>query len=687
MNQNINDRVRSTMHAAAASVQLAESDPNRARRRAHERSTRRRRAVALGAVAASSVGMVVGVQAFSRPQPDTVRTVDQGSASSVDPIDDTMVEPTLVAPAVVTEYSGQAALEAPAFVWKVVEPGQNEALSGVFLSHPASTFPTLAVSTAPGRSNDYDNPEMRIWRTDDGVNWNMTDLVSPFGKSLWNTTSIGSHVFTVGTASGVAVDQPNPLQVAFSDGTTRDWTTVDLPIDDNLYRQIPELVATTDATAVPITNGVLVAVTPNGYIDPSKVAGLDESRVYDASDDGFVLLDDGCDIDGAMPAVSYVPSEPDGADGTAVPVTELAGADTVSSPTATVASVGVAAPTTPSEDFASEGTVPAGTEVAADLSQCDRVTKTWAELGVSLEAQAAMGTQPTQFFEVRTDGTVVAIESPLPGRSMNLDFATPGAFVDSANENALWSDDGAQPVEHTVYSYATGEWTSSTQPVVNWNSSPTMLGDAVFGFAYQARSFGLTTVSPDGSVGTIDMAGLFEDNTTLEAGASAATDDRFVSVARSWSDPIAEQGGVELTKDGVTVRRETMNSEHVYLDASTGEPIPAELIAYTENGGVEIDDGDGIIRASFSDQELSDAIYDFESQQQSSGPWNIVTTADGTNFSVESIAELTGLDDADISSVPRISTDGTQVVIAVSLNDRYPDETRKQIVLVGTPIR
>jgi hypothetical protein len=55
-------------------------------------------------------------------------------------------------------------------------------------------------------------------------------------------------------------------------------------------------------------------------------------------------------------------------------------------------------------------------------------------------------------------------------------------------------------------------------------------------------------------------------------------------------------------------------------------------------------------------------------------------------FSVESVAELLGLDNADIKHVPRVSTDGTTVIVAVTLNDRYPDETAKQLVLVGTPI-
>jgi hypothetical protein len=687
MNQNINDRVRSTMQSAAASVQFVESDPNRARRRAHERATRRRRAVALGAVAASSVGMVIGVQAFSRPQPDTVRTVDQVSGSSVDA---TAVSPTSPAtPAPAVEPSGQAALEAPAFVWKVVTPDKGAAIGASFPAGSA-TFPMLAVSTAPGRSEDYDGNNARVWRTDDGISWTMTDLASPFGKTLWNSTSIGSHVFAVGTAPGVAADEANPLQVAFSDGATTDWTKVDLPVNDNKYRGIPDVVAATNAMGVPIPNGILVAVTPSVWVDMTKVVGFDESRVVDANDQGFVVLEDGCDD-----LTMVTPSTIEGPVSTDVPASTESIRYVDPHPTTTAVEVA----RTTNENAAPEGFAPVGTDpvgsatvdpalVATTLvggaPQCERVTKTWAEIGVSPEAQFALeAAMVTQFFEVRTDGSVVEIDSPVPGASLSTGWSTQGTFVDDSVEQDRRAD-GSQPVEHVVYAYEDGAWTSWTEPIVNWVNQPTRHGDTTSGFTWTESGTTFTTLSADGSVGTIDLTGLFPENTALEPWPATSTDGRIVAAVMSRPDPIAERGGLELTKDGVTIRRENAMSGNVFLDASTGERIPTTSITYTEVGGVAIDDGSGATRASFTSREL--AAFDSIEPSEQPSRWDIVTTVDGTYFSVESIADLAGLDDADISSVPGVSSDGSQVVVTVNLNERYSDDTRKQIVLVVTPI-
>lgn len=66
--------------------------------------------------------------------------------------------------------------------------------------------------------------------------------------------------------------------------------------------------------------------------------------------------------------------------------------------------------------------------------------------------------------------------------------------------------------------------------------------------------------------------------------------------------------------------------------------------------------------------------------------WSILTTADGATFARESVADLLGVEPSAINHVPRVYSDGTQVVVVVTLNDRYPDDSRKQIALVGTPI-
>jgi hypothetical protein len=64
--------------------------------------------------------------------------------------------------------------------------------------------------------------------------------------------------------------------------------------------------------------------------------------------------------------------------------------------------------------------------------------------------------------------------------------------------------------------------------------------------------------------------------------------------------------------------------------------------------------------------------------------WELLQTADGLTWSRQSVAELAGLQDADISAVTRVQAAGSTVVVAVSLA-AGPDEVPEQLVLVGTP--
>jgi hypothetical protein len=95
---------------------------------------------------------------------------------------------------------------------------------------------------------------------------------------------------------------------------------------------------------------------------------------------------------------------------------------------------------------------------------------------------------------------------------------------------------------------------------------------------------------------------------------------------------------------------------------------------------------DGTERARFTGEDVFNGI---DGQVVHSGDngseWSILTTADGSSFSVEPVADLLGVEPSAIGSVSRVSTDGTKVVVTVSLNERWPDESRKQVVLVGTP--
>ena len=98
-------------------------------------------------------------------------------------------------------------------------------------------------------------------------------------------------------------------------------------------------------------------------------------------------------------------------------------------------------------------------------------------------------------------------------------------------------------------------------------------------------------------------------------------------------------------------------------------------------------DPSGEVRATIAMDELYDQL---EAQtrftERSETRYHVVTTADGSGFSVESVAELLGLAGSDVSFVPRVATDGRTVVVTVALEERHADGSRKQVVLAGTPI-
>jgi hypothetical protein len=79
------------------------------------------------------------------------------------------------------------------------------------------------------------------------------------------------------------------------------------------------------------------------------------------------------------------------------------------------------------------------------------------------------------------------------------------------------------------------------------------------------------------------------------------------------------------------------------------------------------------------------AIGVLAAEQYGSSRWVIRRTSDGVRWSQESVAELLGVDDADITSVQCVHTAGEQVVVAVNTKPSTVDGVPRQLVLVGTP--
>lgn len=679
-------RLERHLDAMARRTAIPAAEPSSARRRAHQRTIARRRAVVGALAAASVVGVVAGVATLARPEPSTIQTLgDPAVGADPDTTSQPVADPTTTAivpnPAAATEVATPARLEPPAFVWKAVEPAKDKAIGGTFFGPGASMLPTYATSTAPGRSNDDDDVEQFVWRTDDGIEWERTDIESPFAQSFWAPQFVGDTVFAVGTAPGIAGTEPNPLLVGVNDGAAAgDWRTAELAYDTNEYRDLPMAFVGLEIERVTAGEQLLIALTPHVTPDYQRIEWVNgdpvDSQIFDHVDGG----------------IRVIPSE------------ECAELIWGTVPT-TIAG-------NPIEQAST--TMPPG---------CEPVRYTWEELGVPAETIAAMNELVTRVFAVGPDLTVTEIEPPEPGALLRSLGTTSGRFVERP-EMLPEAERASAAVRAWEYDGA-GGWTTVTIPAVNWSQEPMTVGDATYGFAFPsdgAASGGGTVVrlGADGSVSRTDLRTILDaDYPFVQSMSSATAAGRFVAAVDQYPDAIADAGGVETTVGSVTIRKASDRTDYEFFDAATGEVLdgvtldwigsdetdaravpagtaPAATVSegtapaatVSEGGGfVRIVDADGTVLGEAGEQEFYDRLEGSLMGDPPRPPvQRIVTTANGVDFTSESVAELVGMDDADVSRVQHITSDGTQVFVAVALEDRWSDDTRKQVVLVGTPI-
>ncbi|MEO1056924.1 MAG: hypothetical protein AAFY28_08430, partial [Actinomycetota bacterium] len=660
-------RVHDHLREVAERATVPPSSPATARRRARARTIRRRRAVAGGLAAASVLGVVLGVRALSEPRPTSIRTVDK---PAVDTDDQTPTDTGSVNDVEGAGASDVTAVVAePAFVWKVVEPDKDRALTGTFSYGAASSFPGFELSTAPGRSNDYDNIEPVVWATDDGIEWEQTDLASPFGQVFWEPMMVGGDLFAVGTAPGVAATEANPLQVATHSGDGTDWSTVDLPIDANRYRDVPMANAGLRVERVAVGDALLVATTPQIYLDYGAIAGhlgidIELLRIQQETDTGIVVADVDCV---AASDESVVP--------------------------ATISLPAVGAPARPTA-----GGFPAGPD------GCSTTEYTWDELGVPSETKAALDARVTRMFLVGPDLIAREVESPLPGASLSMiDQVAPRFMSEDAYTEAVV---GTAPPALDSFEYDGTAWVARQMPLQAWATLPTPLANGLVGFSHGADgadAIRYTTVRSDGTTTYTDMTPLLGQDTIVGTGATRAVvaGGHVVSALEEFPDLIARAGGVELTVNGVTARKDVAEGPAYFVDESTGEQIPDDRIVHTalvdpernvaagseEAIEVTVVDDAGETLAEFTARQLFEELT--SAAYQDTGPispqTSLLTTADGVSFSVESVADLIGVDESAVERVQRIATDGSTVVVAVAMTERHPDDSRVQLVLVGTP--
>jgi len=652
-------RLRNHLTASAERVTLSDLEPSSVRRTARQRTVRRHRTLVGGVAAATVMGMVVGVQALSGGGGEGIRFTEGDATATESNTPATPAVAPSATPSGSTFEASPAQLGEPAFVWKVVEAEQSNSIVGTFNGGGNQSFPGLAVSTSPGRSNDYDNVTPSVWRTNDGVTWEQTDLGLPFASNgLWGSVASEGRLFAVGTAPGIAATDPNPLQVAVVGVDSTEWTVTDLPFDTNAMTDLPFIVNGVQQSVAPVADGVMITVTPIASVNVEALDkasdAFDLDQYWEIGPDGITVRADGCGVDDyASPSIVVMSA-------TGAPIT-------------TQPPTGTQAPET-----ATDTTSPAN-----DAAACALVELSWDNLGMPAESVAALSGSATTFYLVGPDGTFSTTESPVPGEQFaSIDGGSSANFI-ITDSFGSWSPGGS------TYRFSDGAWQTLPAPSVNWSTRPLRLGDANVGFGDPPSEFAsqatFARVADDGSTSFVDTDSLFGDYSMVSPSGAAIAGGKWVSAVSSMVDRLAEVGGAELASDGLIVRTTSLSSPPVFIDVATGAEIPETDLVYGDDNTVTARNAAGDVIGTVSWDDINDLQQRY-APAEGEADWSILTTADGTTFARESVAELLGVESSAINYVPRVYSDGTQVIVTVTLNERYPDDSLKQVSLVGTPI-
>ena len=620
--QNL-DPIAEALRRAASELTLRRGSHVGVVRRATRRQHRRRRAVAAGAVIAVGGGTVLTIQQLTRSTAPTLRSPMDDGTSVVDSVQDTADPSVPTPPPNDPSAAGTAVLVESDLVWTVVTP---DTASAVGFTYGPVEVPGMVVSSAPGR-NDNGVPSV-VWRSDDGITWEQLDVKLPVGM-LYNASFEGSRIYSVGTAPGIAATDPNPLLVATSVDAGSTWTTIELPIDSNANADLP-FVRRAYATgqAAPISGGLLVAVKDVVEIDVERLEGLDLQQVFSWSAEGV-----------------QTQADPD-----CRPENQTSGLFVTTTTQVALATVG-------------------------DIGGCALITRPWSDFGMPPETVAAMSDQPGRVFRIAEDGSFTEIAGPPTTGRLNL------AGVKQGPNPVFHASDAFGQLLGWYRYLDDGTWQELQVPAGVYEISPA--GDALVAMTHDGYTIDVA-MSRDGSNWTrADLRGLYDEPTLFSGWQSMASAAGSVTMAVSAApDPIATQGGAAITIGGVTARVDRAGGQVTITDAATSEPIDPALITDTDVG-VSVADPDGGVRALFPMETLMSNFMSTPVIQPMH--WDLVRTSDGVSFSRESIAELLGLTDDDISSVAHISTSGSKVIVAVTLRERDDDGIPKQLVLVGTP--
>jgi hypothetical protein len=619
--------------------------------RGHQRRQRRRAAVGIAAVTGICGASVVAIAALSRPSDNgSIVAAPSGTdeASAETPASSAPLA-TVVAPVDTTPVDPLELVPSP-LVWNRVDPDSSEAVSLFWggVDHGiAGDGPFVAWSTAPGRADDY---HPTLWRSDDGQRWQQVATEPEFVAR--NVAERNGAFFTFGTSPATVTERKSDLSVGTSTDGGRTWTSAVLPLDTSA------LGAEEGVQGVGV-NATSIATSPAGILLSAQVnafADINAALPPEYRDSGWNIVDAGVEV--------------------------FAGGECG---TATTMVVGVAS------------TVPAGSTPPTAVAGCEQVVFSWADLGISERAAQTIQHPEVLLFFSPDGATFEPIEAPT-GFDADWTYARLTSFGDGFAALVNGPDGGA-----SLITSADGRSWSDLGPVpLSWPDSIDEFGGRLVlsGWADGGYSRQVVAVREvDGTWTTTDLRSFLQpgDGVLPSIGVShlAVGPSGITAVAFLTRDPVAEQGGLTVPLDGgITLAvADTSLSHEVYgpdgnllgvvdqnqtSDSPLVASVPDEVYGVRWEVRTEVD---GPVVATYSYEDLNaelTAAGAYEGRMQ----LLVLQSSDGRSWSRESLDELVG---QTVSGSGGIRLTDSQVIVPANLADeRNPDGTATQVLLVGT---
>lgn len=630
--------------------------------RGRQRRTRRRAAVGIATAAGVCTASIVAVGVLSRPSDEGSITAaptggDQSGSSA--PVDTTITSEmgestTSLAPIGTIPVADSAVpleLSPSPFVWNRVDVGESEAVSlfwGGADHAVAGDGPFVAWSTAPGRTDDY---RPTLWRSDDGQRWQQVETDPAFVAR--NIAERDGTFFTYGTSPATAAERKSDLSIGTSTDGGLTWQRSVLPLDTTDLAQEPGVrgVGVSATSMATSAAGVLLSAQVNAIVDLDTILPEEyRNSVWNLTDTGIE-----------------------------VPVSAAC------QPTATTMVVGGAV-----------STVAAGTPTAA--AACESEVLTWAELGISERAAAAVMHPELQLF-FSADGTSFQqIEAPT---GFGADWTN--ARLSSFGEGFAALVNDSSGITRLLSSPDGRSWTDLGEVPIGYPESIDEWGGRLVlsGWGGNGNRQYLAVRDTTGTWTTTDLRSFLQpgDGVLPTLGASHLSVGPTGITVIGWliADPIAELGGVTVPLyGGVTLQVADTSLSHVVYgpdgavlakvtyDESSDPALvtPVQDDTYGVRWEVHTEAG-GPVVASYSFDDINQAVTDAGAYDGS--PWTellVLHSSDGLSWSRESLDELVG---AKVTSSGGIRVSGNQVIVAANLaDDRNPDGTPKQVLMIGT---